>query len=157
MKITGPSTLPISHSWEWCFCWSRSIVRQSNHFTTVLRTSEFTQVSPFPSTVAKDHFSWCTFLNVWKRLLFAGDGFAGAQSIDSAMLSLKHETSLQMALWFQRSIQLTALRMRCSLWKTSEKLFFLHGLFRTHAEHFCEQICIFLSFTHAQQIQKWLR
>ena len=28
-------------------CWSRSTVRQFNHFTTLLRTSEFTQVSPF--------------------------------------------------------------------------------------------------------------
>ena len=28
-------------------CWSRSTVRQFNHFTTLLQTSEFTQVSPF--------------------------------------------------------------------------------------------------------------
>ena len=47
--------------------------------------------------VTKGHFSWIAFLNVWKRLLFAGDGFAGAQSIDLAMLSLNHKTFLQMA------------------------------------------------------------
>ena len=74
---------------------SRSTVRQFNHFTTVLRTSEFTQVSRSSSTVTKGHFLWYAFLNVWKRLLFAGDGFAGAQSTDSAMLSLEHETFLQ--------------------------------------------------------------
>ena len=70
-------------------------VRQSNHFTTALGTSEFTQVSLFVSTVTKGHFSCDAFLNVWKHL-FTEDGFAGAQSIDSALLSLKHETSLQM-------------------------------------------------------------
>ena len=35
--------------------------------------------------VIKGHFSWYTILNVWKRLLFAGDCFADARSIDSAM------------------------------------------------------------------------
>ena len=59
-------------------CRSRSTVRQSNHFTKLLRTSESTQASPSSSTVTKGHFSWYAFLNVWKRLLFAGDGFAGA-------------------------------------------------------------------------------
>ena len=43
-------------------CQSRSTVRQFNHFITLLHTSEFTQVSPFSSTMAKGHFSWCTFL-----------------------------------------------------------------------------------------------
>ena len=38
-KITGQSTLPIPRSWECCFCWSRLIVRQCNHFKTVLQTS----------------------------------------------------------------------------------------------------------------------
>ena len=45
----------------------------------------------------KDQFSWDAFLNVWKWLLFTGDGFAGARSVDLAMLSLAHETFLQMA------------------------------------------------------------
>ena len=62
-------------------------VRQSNHFTTALETSEFMQVSPFSSKVMKGHFSWEAFLNIWKRLVFAEDGFAGAWSKDSAMLS----------------------------------------------------------------------
>ena len=62
---------------------------------TALGTSEFTQVPSFSSTVMKGHFSWDAFLNIWKHLLFAGDGFAGARSIDSAMLSLKHETFQQ--------------------------------------------------------------
>ena len=105
-------------------CQSRSTVRQFNHFTTVLQTQEFTQVSPSSSTMTKGHFSWYSFLSVWKRLLFAGDGFAGAWSIGSAMLSLEHETFLQMALWFRRSIRLAVSWMQCSLQETSEKLFF---------------------------------
>ena len=56
------------------------------------------QVSTSLSTVTKGHFSWYAFLNVWKCLLFAGEGFAGAQSTDLAMLSLEHETFLQIAL-----------------------------------------------------------
>ena len=83
-------------------------------------------MSPSSSTVTKGHFSWHAFLNVWnwKRLLFTGDGFAGARSMDLAMLSLEHETFLQMALCFQRSIWLAASRMRCSLLETLEKHFF---------------------------------
>ena len=72
-------------------------VRQSNHFTTALGTLEVMQVSPFLSMVTEGHFSWDAFLNVWKHLLFTGDGFAGARSVDLAMLSLAHETFLQMA------------------------------------------------------------
>ena len=68
--------------------------------------------------VTKGHFSWYTFLNIWKCLLFAGDGFEGARSIDSAVLSLEHKTFLQMAHWFWRSIQLAASWMWCSLWET---------------------------------------
>ena len=45
----------------------------------------------------KGHFSWYAFLNVWKCLLFARDGFVGAQSIESAVLSLEHETFSQMS------------------------------------------------------------
>ena len=81
----------------------------------------------------KDHFSWYAFLNVRKHLLFDGDGFAGARSIDSAMLSLERETSLQMAPWFWRSIWLAGSWMRRSLWET----------------FFC-----FVSFTHAQSTSR---
>ena len=42
--------------------------------------------------------------------------------------------------------------MRCSLWETSKKLFLL-SVFCTHAEQFQEQICIFLSITHAHRVQ----
>ena len=65
------------HTAEKAVCRSCSTVHQSNHFTTVLRTSEFMQVSPFSSTVVKGHFSWYVFLNVWTYLLFAGDVFCG--------------------------------------------------------------------------------
>ena len=92
---------------ENAICRTHLTVRQFNHFTTLLRTSEFMQVSPFLSTVAIDHFSRCTFLNIWKCLLFTGDGFAGARSIDLTTLSNVHETFSQMAPWF-RSIRLTA-------------------------------------------------
>ena len=54
-------------------------------------------MSLFSSTVTKGHFSWDAFLNVWKRLLFAGDGFAGVRSIDLAMLSLEHKMFLHIA------------------------------------------------------------
>ena len=94
-------------------CPSRSTVRQFNHFITLLWTSEFTHVSPFLSVVAKNHFSWCTFLNVWKRLLFAVDGFPGSSSKDLDMLSVVYETFSQMALRF-RSTRLAASR---KLWR----------------------------------------
>ena len=135
-KITGQYTVHLPyrfHAAENAVCWSHSTVRQFNHITTILQTSEFEQVSPSLSMVTKGHFSWYVFLNVWKRLLLAGDAFAGARSIDLAMLSLKHKTFLEMVLWFRRSIQLAASRMRCSLQETSEKLFFC-----------------FVSFVHAQ-------
>ena len=67
-------------------------VRQSNCCTTALKTSEFMHVSPFLSMVTKDHFSWDAFINIWKCLHFARDGFAGARSLDSTTLSLEHET-----------------------------------------------------------------
>ena len=92
--------LPIPCSWE-AVCWSCSTVSQSSHFITVLQTSESMQVSPFSSMVTESHFSWHAFSNVWKCLLFAGDSFAGVWSIDSAMLSLVHETFLQMSPWFR--------------------------------------------------------
>ena len=136
-------------------CRSCSTVRQSNHITTVLWTSEFTQVTPFSSMVRKGHFSWYAFLNVWKRLLFAGDGFAGAQSIDSAMLSLEHETFLQMALWSKRSIQLAASRMQCSLQETSEKLFLLR-VFRAMRSTFqSKSACFYLSCMHDRIRNFW--
>ena len=102
-KITGQSTRCTSLTDS-----AQVTVHQFNHFTTLPRTSEFMQVSPFSSLVGKDHFSWCTFLNVWKRLLFAGDGFAGARSINSAMLSVVHKTFSQMAPWFRSTYRLAA-------------------------------------------------
>ena len=154
-KIEGWYTVHLPYRFgtaENAVCWSRSTVCLFNHFTTVLRTSEFAQVSPSLSTMTKGNFLWYAFLNVQKRLLSAGDGFAGAWSIDLAMLSLEHETFLQMALSFWRSIQLAASRI-CSLWETLENFFFLHHVFCTCAEHFQEQICIFLSFVPAQCVQ----
>ena len=133
-KIAGQYTVHLPyrfHAAENAVCWSHSTVRQFNHITTILQTSEFEQVSPSLSMVTKGHFSWYVFLNVWKRLLLAGDAFAGARSIDLAMLSLKHKTFLEMVLWFRRSIQLAASRMRCSLWETSDKLFFASCLSST--------------------------
>ena len=56
---------------------------------------------------------------------FAGDGFAGVQSINSAMLSLVHKMFLQMEPWFWQSIPLAASWMQCSLQETSEKLSFV--------------------------------
>ena len=50
---------------EYAVCRSHSPVRQSNHFTTVLPTSEFTQESSFLSTVTKCHSSWYSFLITW--------------------------------------------------------------------------------------------
>ena len=82
------------------------------------------RVSPFSSMVKKGHFSWDAFFNIWKCLLFAGDGYAGKQSIDLAMISLKHETFLQMAPWFWRSIWLAAWQMQFSPQKTLEKFRF---------------------------------
>ena len=102
--------------------WSRPTVHQSNRFTTVLWISEFKQMSPFSSMVMKGHFSCYAFLNIWKRLLFTGDIFAGVRSVDLAMLSFAHETFLQMVQQFQRSYWLAASQMRCSLQETSEKL-----------------------------------
>ena len=34
---------------------------------------------------------------------------------------------------------------------------FLFRIFRARAEHFREQICVFVSFAHAQRVKKWLR
>ena len=73
-------------------CRPHSTVHLFNHLITLLWTSEFTHVSPVSSMVAKDHFSWCTFLNVWKRLLFARDNFAGAQSNRLGHTFRLHET-----------------------------------------------------------------
>ena len=124
-------------------CRSNLTVCQFNHFTTLLRTSEFTQVSAFSSTVAKDHFSWCTFLNVWKHL-FAGDGFAGARSKDSAILSIVHETFSQMVPWFQSIWLATSLKF--------QRNFFCFVSF-VHAQSTSKrESALFLSFTYAQHI-----
>ena len=95
--------------------------------------------------VAKGHFSWCTFLNVWKCLLFAGDGFAGAWLIDLAMLSIIHKTFLQMAPWFL-SIRLAAL---LKFWRN----FFWFKSF-AHVQSTSKRNCAsFLSFVNTQRIQ----
>ena len=130
-------------------CLLHLTVRKTSNFTTILRASELTQVSSFWLLVTEGHFSWYAFLNVWKQFLFAGDGFAGARSIDSAMLSVINKTFLQMVHWF-RFIQFAA------LWKLRRN-FFLLCVFRACAEHSREQICIFLSFAHVQRVRKWLR
>ena len=41
------------------------------------------------------------WLDAWKRFIFTGDGFAGALSIDSTMLSIVHKRFSQMAPWFR--------------------------------------------------------
>ena len=125
------------HAAENAVCKSRSTVCQFNHFTTLLRTSEFTQVSSFSSTVAKDRFSWCTFLNVWKRLLFARDGFAGVRSKDSAMLSIVPKTFSQMA---RPDSDLLSLQLRGNLGKTSSASCLLRmcrALPRVNLHYFC--------------------
>ena len=128
-----------------------------NHFTTVLWTSEFTQVSPFSSTVMKGHFSWHTFLNTWKHLLFTGDSSAGAWAIDSAMLSLAHKMFFK---WCPDSENLFGLQLcRCNVLfgkhqKTSSALCLSHTcstLLRSKSKsaYFC------LSHTYNAS-QKWL-
>ena len=100
-KIEGQYTVHLPDRFsaaENTVCRSHSTVCHFNHFTTVLQTSEFMQVSPSSSMVIKGHFSWYAFLNVWKHLLFAADGLAGARSIDLSILSLELETFLQMVL-----------------------------------------------------------
>ena len=103
-------------------CWAHAKLRsclpikllisvcQSNHFTTadLLWTSEFMQVSPFSSMVTKGYFSWHAFSNIWKRLLFTGDSFAGARSIDLVMLSLTNETFLWMTPGFKANLHISA-------------------------------------------------
>ena len=51
------SPLLIPCCWECCLLIALDS-HQPNHFTTVLWTSEFTQVSPFLSMATKGHFSW---------------------------------------------------------------------------------------------------
>ena len=104
---------------------------QSFHNSTV--NFRVHAVSPFSSTVTKGHFSRNAFLNIWKRLLFTGESFAGVWSIDSAMPSFEHETFLQMVPWFWWSIQLAASWMQRFLRET----------------FFC-----FVSFVHAQGTSK---
>ena len=109
-KITGQSYIVHLH-YQFCaaenaVCRSHSIVHQSNHFTTVLQPSEFTQVSPFLCTVMKGHFSGYPLMNLWKCLFFSEDDLPGVQLADSAMLSLSHETFLQMVPCFWTGIAL---------------------------------------------------
>ena len=152
VKIAGHYTVHLPyqfHAAENTVCQSDWTVHQSNHITTVQRTSEFTQVSPFPSMVMKGHFSWNAFLNIWKHLLFAGDGFEGARSIDLAMLSIVHQTFSQMLPWFQ------CIWLAASL--TLQRNFFCFVSF-VHSQSTSEsKSALFLSFAHMQYIQKWLR
>ena len=156
-KITRQYTVQLPYWFrvaEKAVCRSHSTVRQSNHIITA--NFRVHASVTFLTNGDERPFLMVAFLNVWKRLLFTGDGFSGARSIDSAMLFLDFETFLQMAPWFQRSIHLAALWMRCSLWETPEKLLLL-CVFHAGTEHFRKQICIFLSFAHAQCVQKWLQ
>ena len=75
------------------------------------------------------------------------DGFAGAQSIDSAMLSLNHKT------FFTNGTLIQTIYSACSF---ADAMFssgnfretvFLLCVFGTRTMHLQEQICIFLSFT----------
>ena len=77
--------------------------------------------------VAKDHFSWCTFLNVWKHHLYAGDGFA----VNRLGHAFHHSQNV-----FTNGA-LIPIYVACSFAETSEKLLLLR-VFRTHAEHFQE-------------------
>ena len=52
-------------------CHSCSTVCQFNHFTTLLQTSEFTQVSPFSSMVTKGNFSWYNFSERFGNVSFS--------------------------------------------------------------------------------------
>ena len=147
-KITGQSYIVHLPYWfcapEKTVCWSCLTVRQSNHFTTVLRTSESMQVLSFSSVVIKGHFSWCAFFNIWKRLLFVGDGSASVWSIDSAMLSLIHETFFYK--WHPESKDLFSLQLHeCDV--LLRKLL-LH-VFHARTEQFQKQICMLLCFVHA--------
>ena len=118
-------------------CRSRSTVHQCNHFTSLLWTSEFMQVSPFSSMVMKD-FSWFRWRQFWMCIInrFC-DAFPRTRNF-----------FWQIVPWFQRSIWFAASWMWCSLRETSEKL--LLCVFCACAAHFQEQICIFLSFTYMQ-------
>ena len=59
VHCTTPLLIP--PSWE-AVCQSSLTVCQSNPFTTILRTSDFMQVSPFSSTVTRGLFSSYAFL-----------------------------------------------------------------------------------------------
>ena len=104
LHLTPP--LLILYSRKWCllimldFLPVQSFHNSSGNFKF--------QASLFSSTVMKSHFSWRAIFDVWKHLLFTRDGFAGMRSIDSAMLSLAHETFIHMAPWFWRPIRLAA-------------------------------------------------
>ena len=71
---------------------SQSTVSQSIHFTTALRTSESTQVSPFLSVAIERPFLMACFLKSLQTSPFTGDGLAGVRSKDLAMLSYIRKT-----------------------------------------------------------------
>ena len=149
-KTTG---VPVHLPYWFCtaenaVCRSYLTVHQSNHFTT-LRTSEFTQVSPFLSMVTKGHFMWYAFLNVWKHLLLAGDGFADVRSIDSYALPCTRK--VRMAPWFQRCIGLQLCGCDVPFGKL-EKLISASCLSRTCTA--LRRANLHISFMHAQRIQK---
>ena len=131
--------------WSILYSWERCLPIMLNcpsvHFTTVLRTSEFTQVPPSPLTVMKGHFSWYAFLNIWKHLLSTGDGFAGARSTDSAK-------------WHSDSEDLSGLQLRrCDvLFGRLEKLFLLL-VFHTPAEQ-SESKSAYFYLSHMRKTSK---
>ena len=139
--------IPILCSWERCLPIMFDCPPVQSFHNTTANFRVHASVT-FSSTVAKDHFSWCTFLNIWKHLLFAGDGFGGVRSKDSAMFSIVCETFSQMAPWFQST------RLAASL-KLQRNLFCFVSF--VHAQSTSEsKFALFLSFVHAQRVQKCL-
>ena len=152
-KITG-------QSYSVCLCYwigasggtvCKPTVHQLNDFTTVYSAGVTSLACD-----DKGHISWYSFLNVWKHLLFTGDGMAGVKLVNSATLCCSRDLFLQTVLWFWCSVWLAASWVWSSPWGTLEKQFLFH-VFRIHTKNFPWQICIFASFAHMQCIQKWLQ
>ena len=101
----------IPRSWEHCLPIMLDCPPVQSFHNSTVNFTVHASVTFLVTTVTEGHSSWYAFLNVWKHLLFAGDGFAGARSIDSAMLSLTHKMFSQMASWFWSSMQLAVLQM----------------------------------------------
>ena len=154
MKIAGQYTvhLPYQFSAAENAVWrSGSTVSHANHITTVLRTSEFTQVSPFSPMVTKSHFSWYAFLKHLETSSFHWRWFC------RCMINRLSHTFPRTQNIFTNGALIPKIYSACSfadamfsLGNFGETSSFL--VFRACAEHFREQICIFLSFTRVQPV-----